>query len=162
MRLPTTVLLLSLSTAAHAHALPRAPVSTITNITYAGSACPDDGLAFTLPPTSTNSSAPLAFTLSKFLPGFGSFGASLRMCSVVAFVSVQEGWKVVVNGKGTVARGDAELPAGARMYLRGTYAFAESAGMQVRDLPFLYFPGVKRVLFFRFLSRVRFGVCGLG
>lgn len=125
-------LLLALSTTA---AL-TLPLPTITNITYWGSACPTSGLTFTLPSnttTPTNSTAsPLTFTLSNFLPNFGSFGSSLRMCNAVAFIAVKTGYKVIVNQNGTVAQGNAEVPEGARLYFRASWAFAENMGVQVR------------------------------
>lgn len=114
---------------------------SITNITYWGSACPENGgLSFTLgSSTSANSSTTsLAFTLSNFLPNFGSFGSSLRMCNAVAFLQIGKGWRLRVNEKGTTATGEARLPGNATMYLRGTYMFAEPPFNQVRFPCFIY------------------------
>ncbi|KAL5438588.1 hypothetical protein PMIN07_011664 [Paraphaeosphaeria minitans] len=114
------------------------PVPAITNISYWGSACPPSGLTYAFPPSDTTLPAPsanstrtpLAFTLSHFSPSFASFGSSLRMCNAVVAVAVAQGWKLVVNGKATTAQGAVEVPAGARFYLRGSWAWAADMGSQ--------------------------------
>ena len=131
MRLPSLLTTLTTTTTTTlALALPSTapPLPTLTPTTYSGSACPSDGLTLTLGApstapsnTSTSSSAALTFTLSNFLPGFGSFGASLRMCNVAVLVSVEKGWRVRVNDRGTTARGEADLPGNATMFLRDTW-----------------------------------------
>ncbi|KAK7183263.1 hypothetical protein DPSP01_011795 [Paraphaeosphaeria sporulosa] len=145
MRLPLALLTSSSTTTAltlHQSPAP-VPVPAITNISYWGSACPSSGLSYTFPPpanttapsNASTASVPLAFTLSNFSPTFSSFGSSLRMCNAVVFVAVDKGWKAVVNSKGTAAKGDAQVPEGARLYLRGSWAWAEDMGRQVRLAP---------------------------
>ncbi|KAF1972048.1 hypothetical protein BU23DRAFT_555555 [Bimuria novae-zelandiae CBS 107.79] len=130
MRLP--IALAGFASAASALSLRQAPpfpAPSITNITYWGSACPENGLSYSLtspnststPFTTNTSTSMLSFELSNFAPNFGSFGSSLRMCNAVAFLQVQGGWKVVVNGRGTTAKGAVELGEGVRLYLRGTW-----------------------------------------
>ncbi|KAF2659812.1 hypothetical protein K491DRAFT_755117 [Lophiostoma macrostomum CBS 122681] len=142
---PTTALL-SLAIATTIRALPApAPPSAaaaldIKNISYWGSACPTSGLSATLGAVdNTTGLAPLSFELANFLPALGSFGSSLRMCSIVSFVSVSSGWTVSVNSKGTNARGRADVPGNATMYLRSSYAFASSA--EVQSVNMLDVPG---------------------
>ncbi|KAJ4286748.1 hypothetical protein N0V90_013000 [Kalmusia sp. IMI 367209] len=100
-------------------------------MSYWGSACPQNGLTFTMGSLNTTTSTlPLTFTLANFLPALGSFGSSLRMCDIVSTVVLPEGWKVTLNARGTTASGNAALPGNATMFLRGTYAFAQSAEIQ--------------------------------
>ncbi|KAF2726922.1 hypothetical protein EJ04DRAFT_529860 [Polyplosphaeria fusca] len=107
------------------------PQPKLVNTTYYGSACPEGGLEATLGPLNTTTNiAPLTFTLSNFLPGLGSFGSSLRMCDITTSIAVDLGWKVNVNARGTTARGNADVPQNATMFLRGTYQFAARAEIQ--------------------------------
>lgn len=55
------------------------------------------------------------------------------MCSIVGSVTIDEGWKVVVNEQGTYVEGTVDLPDNAAMFLRTTYSFAESTDIQVCD-----------------------------
>lgn len=111
------------------------PEPKIVNATYWGSACPDGGLTAALGPmNTTTNTAPFTFSLANFLPALGSFGSSLRMCNIVSHISVDQGWKVRVNARGTYAQGNADLPGNATMFLRSTYMFAEKAEVQVSAL----------------------------
>jgi hypothetical protein len=113
------------------------PQPRLTAIKYWGSACPDGGLSAVIGATNvTTNRASLTFTLANFRPTLGSFGTSLRMCSVVCSVIVDQGWKVTVNKAGTYAEGDMELPANATMFLRSTYSFAERTDIQVNGVLF--------------------------
>lgn len=131
MRLPIPLLFLS----SLASALPKgdpAPQPRIANVSYWGSACPEGGFSVAIGPVNaTTNIAPLTFTLAKFLPELGSFGSSLRMCDIVSHLSVDKGWKIMVNARGTYAQGKADLPENATMFLRSTYSFAEMAETEV-------------------------------
>lgn len=112
-----------------------APQPEVVNATYWGSACPDGGLSAAIGPVNaTTNIAPFTFTLANFLPALGSFGASLRMCNIVSHISVDKGWKVMINARGTYAEGNADLPGNSTMFLRSTYAFAANAEIQVSPI----------------------------
>lgn len=132
--MPFSIALLLLSSAASALGQDGpVPVPKIANVTYWGSACPDGGLqAFIGPVNTTTNIAPLTFTLANFLPAMGSFGSSLRMCNIISHITIDNGWKIMVNAQGTNAQGNTDLPSNATMFLRSTYSFAEKAEIQVR------------------------------
>lgn len=134
MRAPWSLFVLGFATGISGDDGP-APQPKILDIDYWGSACPKDGLTAVVGPVNaTTNIAPLTFTLANLLPSLGSFGSSLRMCSIVSHIAVEQGWKVVVNSGGTSAKGNTNLPANATMYLRSTYSFAERSDIQVREL----------------------------
>jgi hypothetical protein len=114
---------------------PSAPQPQLVNITYYGSGCPENGgLDAKIGSIDANTSiAPLTFTLSHFTPTLGSFGSGLRMCDITAYISVDTGYKVAVNARGTTARGYANLGGNSTLALRGTYQFAERFEVQVRS-----------------------------
>jgi hypothetical protein len=111
------------------------PQPKLENITYSGSACPakGGGLKTIIGSIDTNTGiAPLTFELPDFTPIPGTFGAGLRMCDIVAYISIDSGYKITVNARGTTARGYADLGGNSTLALRGTYQFAESFEDQVR------------------------------
>lgn len=116
-----------------------APQPKLLDFEHWGSACPNGEsgslTAVVGPVDAATNVAPLTFTLANLLPGFGSFGSSLRMCSIVSHLVVEQGWKLVVNANGTSAQGNTNLPANATMFLRSTYSFAERTDVQVSELP---------------------------
>jgi len=113
-----------------------APQPQLVNITYYGSGCPaDGGLTTKIGPLDTKTSiSPLTFTLSDFTPTLGSFESGLRMCDIVAYISVDSGWKIAVNARGTQAEGQASLDSSTLLGLRGTYQFSDNAEVQVSPL----------------------------
>ncbi|KAF2006746.1 hypothetical protein P154DRAFT_529754 [Amniculicola lignicola CBS 123094] len=126
----TSKALLSLSIAAGTLADP-APQPKIGGIEYWGSACPNGGLSAAIGPVNTTTNtALLTFTLSNFAPTMGSFGSTLRMCDIVSQVTIDKGWKVQLNARGTSAQGTSDLPSNATMYLRSSYRFMETAEIQ--------------------------------
>jgi len=134
MRFYLAVLFLS-SVASALHQGDSSPQPRIINASYWGSACPQGGLNAVMGPINTTSNiAPLTFTLANFLPGLGSFGSSLRMCDIVSHITVDKGWKIMVNARGTEAQGNTDLPGNATMFLRSTYSFAEKTEIQVSML----------------------------
>jgi hypothetical protein len=131
MKLTTVVLSFASAATALVQREP-APVPKISNIQYWGSACPDGGLDAVIGAVdATTNVAPLSFKLANFLPVLGSFGSTLRMCNIVSNITVDKGWKVKVNARGTTAQGNADVPQNATMFLRSTYFFAEAAETQV-------------------------------
>lgn len=140
MRLSTALLFLSSS----ASALPKGdatPQPRIANVSYWGSACPEGGFSVVVGSVNaTTNIAPLTFTLANFLPELGSFGSSLRMCDIISHISVDKGWKIMVNARGTYAQGKAELPEKATMFLRSTYSFAEMAETEVSTISLPHYP----------------------
>jgi len=111
-----------------------APQPQLVNITYYGSGCPAEsatGLTAHIGALDAKTNiAPLTFTLSNFTPTLGSFGSGLRMCDIIAFLSVDRGYKIVVNARGTQAQGYASLDNTTLLALRGTYQFADKAEIQ--------------------------------
>jgi hypothetical protein len=59
------------------------------------------------------------------------------MCSFIANLTIEAGYKVTVNKRGTLASGYAEMAEDTKMGLRGTYQFRDNYEVQVRKLPFL-------------------------
>ncbi|KAF2477212.1 uncharacterized protein BDR25DRAFT_349146 [Lindgomyces ingoldianus] len=135
LQLLSSILYVATSNSSTASALGQgdlAPQPRVANITYWGSACPEGGLRAVIGPVdATKNIAPLTFTLANFLPALGSFGSSLRMCNIVSRIIVDNGWKIMVNARGTNAQGNTNLPGNATMFLRSTYSFAEKAELQV-------------------------------
>ncbi|KAF2012819.1 hypothetical protein BU24DRAFT_412141 [Aaosphaeria arxii CBS 175.79] len=131
MRFPIALLLLGSASIVVGQS-DSAPQPKLEDIAYWGSACPDGGLSMVVGPVNpTTNSALLTFTLSNFLPTLeGPFGSSLRMCNIVSHVTVEKGWKMKINSRGTTAQGNAVLPGNATMFFRSTYFFAEIAETQ--------------------------------
>lgn len=136
-----TIGILLFTSAAAASAIPSvaAPQPKLVASEYYGSSCPAadlNGLKITMGSFSalnaTTDVAPLDFTLSKGNPNLGDFfgdGATLRMCDVLANVTVDPGWKVVVNAQGTQAQGFATL--NGTLGIRATYQFTDKFENQV-------------------------------
>ena len=110
-----------------------APQLEIVNITYYGSACPEGHqLNATIGALhTTTNTAPLTFTLSDFVPALGSADFALRMCDIIAYLSISPGWKLSVNARGSQARGPLNLNTNSSVGMRGTYQFADNAEAQV-------------------------------
>ncbi|KAF2119503.1 heterokaryon incompatibility protein-domain-containing protein [Lophiotrema nucula] len=107
------------------------PKPQLDIVDYYGSACPAGGLSASIGPiNATTNTGTLSFTLSNFAPTLGSFGSVLRMCDVLANVSVASGWKVAVNAHGTQAQGYATFDNNTMLALRSTYQFTNNFEVQ--------------------------------
>lgn len=129
---PTTLLFLLGATATSALTI-AAPKPQLAVVNYYGSACPaGGGIGAEIGALNeTSNIAPLTFTLPNFTPNLGSFTSSLRMCSIIANVTVEPGWKVAVNARGTYAQGYATADNTTTLGFRGTYQFRHRYEVQV-------------------------------
>lgn len=129
---PTNLLFLLSATATSALTI-AAPKPQVAVVNYAGSACPaGGGIGVEIGALDeTSNIAPLTFTLPNFTPTLGSFSSSLRMCDVIANITVEPGYKVVVNARGTKAQGYATADSSTTLGFRSTYQFRHNYEVQV-------------------------------
>jgi hypothetical protein len=138
----TAHLLLLGVTAASALSIAAPPKPQLTIVDYYGSACPaGGGIGATIGALNeTTNIAPLTFTLPNFTPNLGSFTSALRMCDIIANVTIEPGWKVSVNARGTHAQGYASVDNTTMLALRGTYQFTHNYEVQVSHILSLFLP----------------------